>query len=533
MAQLAANTAVQVWALSISRQIAELLGGEIRLVSQVNLGSTFTLYLPQTYSGQRAGGRELLAGGRELLAGGRGTGGQGGRLGAAGGRELLAGGQTGISSLSPLSPPSPHPPLSPSPSPPIPPSPTPPTFTESAIEDDRQNILIGDRTLLIIEDDLNFARILLDLAREQNFKALVASRGDVGLAMAREFQPAAIMLDIRLPVMDGWTVLDRLKHDPNTRHIPIHIMTVEEGQKRSLQQGAIAYLQKPITSEALFHALRDIKTFVERGVKNLLVVEDNELQRRSIVELIGNGDVAITAVGTATEALTALNTTHFDCLVLDLGLPDMNGFDLIERIKQQANLGYLPIIIYTGKELTYQEETELRRISDTIIVKDARSPERLLDETSLFLHRLQSNLPIDQQLLLEQLRQSDPVLAGKKLLIVDDDIRNIFALTSLLEPYQMEILYAENGRDGITMLQNNPNINVVLMDVMMPGMDGYETMRAIRAIDEFKNLPIIALTAKAMKGDREKCIDAGASDYIAKPVDTEQLLSLLRVWLYR
>ncbi|MGI8502461.1 MAG: response regulator, partial [Hassallia sp.] len=499
--------------LSISRQIAQLLGGEIRLVSQLNQGSTFTLYLPQRRQG----------------AGSRGTGGQGGQ--GRQGRQGRQGDKQDNSSF----PPSPHPPLSPSSSPPLSPSPTPPvpTFTESAIEDDRQNIQSGDRTLLIIEDDLNFARILLDLAREQNFKALIASRGDVGLAMAREFQPAAIMLDIRLPVMDGWTVLDRLKHDPNTRHIPIHIMTVEEGQKRSLQQGAIAFLQKPITSETLFHALRDIKTFVERKVKNLLVVEDNELQRRSIVELIGNGDVAITAVGTATEALVALNTTHFDCLVLDLGLPDMNGFDLIERIKQQPNLGYLPIIIYTGKELTYQEETELRRISDTIIVKDARSPERLLDETSLFLHRLQSNLPISQQLLLEQLRQSDPVLGGKKVLIVDDDIRNIFALTSLLEPYQMEILYAENGTDGITMLQNNSDINVVLMDVMMPGMDGYETMQGIRALDEFKNLPMIALTAKAMKGDREKCIDAGASDYITKPVDTDQLLSLLRVWLYR
>jgi len=523
--------------LSISRQIAELLGGEIRLVSQLDQGSTFTLYLPQTYSllvqeSRRHGGRE---------SGGQGEGGSRALFAQRLGNERnvsvdkeshMTGGEVTSVEQSRVTRGQedkennsfPH----------LPPSPTPvATLTESAIEDDRQNIQSGDRTLLIIEDDLNFAKILLDLAREQNFKALVASRGDVGLAMAREFQPTAIMLDIRLPVMDGWTVLDRLKHDPNTRHIPIHIMTVEEGQKRSLQQGAIAYLQKPISSEALFYALRDIKTFVERPVKNLLVVEDNELQRRSIVELIGNGDVVITAVGTATEALAVLNTTHFDCLVLDLGLPDMNGFELIERIKQQPNLGYLPIIIYTGKELTYQEETELRHISDTIIVKDARSPERLLDETSLFLHRLQSNLPISQQLLLEQLRQSDPVLAGKKVLIVDDDMRNIFALTSLLEPYQMEILYAENGRDGITMLQNNSDINVVLMDVMMPGMDGYETMRAIRSLDQFKNIPMIALTAKAMKGDREKCIDAGASDYVAKPVDTEQLLSLLRVWLYR
>jgi CheY-like chemotaxis protein len=404
---------------------------------------------------------------------------------------------------------------------------------ENELEDDRELVQSGDRSLLIIEDDLNFARILLDLVREQGFKGLVALRGDVGLAMAQEFKPSAIVLDIRLPVMDGWMVLDRLKHDPATRHIPVHIMSVEEGLQRSLQQGAIAYLQKPVSNEALFSALSAIKQFIERPVKNLLIVEDDELQRRSLMELIGNGDVSTLSVGTGAEALEALRSEHFDCMVLDLGLPDMNGFDLLEQIKQDPNLNYLPIIVYTGKELTPQEETQLRRVSESIIVKDVQSPERLLDETTLFLHRIQANLPEAKQSVLEQLQQNDPVLVGKRVLIVDDDVRNIFALTSMLERYQMQVFYAENGRDGIRMLESTPGINLVLMDIMMPEMDGYETMQAIRDMETFAEIPIIALTAKAMQGDREKCIEAGASDYITKPVDIEQLLSLMRVWLYR
>jgi CheY-like chemotaxis protein/signal transduction histidine kinase/CHASE3 domain sensor protein len=474
--------------LSISREITRLLAGEIKLVSRLGEGSTFTLYLPQE---ERQGGE-----------GDKGTRGEG---------ELLLNTQN-------LEPKTQNSELL--------------LKHQTLITDDRENIQEGDRILLIVEDDINFARILLDMAQEQDFKCLVAINGNTGLALAREFRPSAILLDICLPGIDGWAVLDRLKHDPDTRHIPVHIMTAEEGKQRSLQQGAIAFLQKPIPNERISQALTKIKGFVERQVKNLLVVEDDENQRLSIGELIGNKDVITTAVGNGTQALEAIKSHHYDCVVLDLGLPDMTGFELIEQIKQLPNGETLPIIVYTARELTRAEETQLRRMAETIIIKDVRSPERLLDETALFLHRIQANLPAPKRLMLEELHSSDPILVGKKVLIIDDDVRNIFAITSLLERYEMQIMYAENGRDGIEVLQNNPDINLVLMDVMMPKMDGYETTSQIRQNNQFKNLPIIALTAKAMQGDREKCIEAGASDYITKPVDTEQLISLLRVWLY-
>ena len=387
--------------------------------------------------------------------------------------------------------------------------------------------------LLIVEDDENFARILLDLAREKGFKGVVAVRGDTGLALARHLKPDAITLDVELPELDGWTILDLLKHDPETRHIPVHMISVTEERQRALTRGAMAHVTKPVTKESLDEAFARIRGFVDRRVKNLLVVEDNDTERAAIVELIGNGDVKTTAVGGGEEALTALRQGPFDCIVLDLGLADMTGFELLEHMKSDPALARIPVIVYTGRELSKAAETELRRMAETIIIKDVKSPDRLLAETALFLHRVERNLPEPKRRMLEQLHRTDPLLRGKKVLIVDDDIRNIFALTSVLEHQQMEVLYAENGRDGIELLKKTPDVDVVLMDVMMPEMDGYEATRQIRSIGKFRTIPIIALTAKAMKGDREKCLEAGASDYIAKPVDTEQLTSLLRVWLYR
>jgi CheY-like chemotaxis protein len=308
-----------------------------------------------------------------------------------------------------------------------------------------------------------------------------------------------------------------------------------EQKREGLKAGAMAYLTKPVSKEALDSAFGRIASFIDTVPKSLLVVEDNEAQRQSIVELIAHDDVEISAVGSANEALEQLNQKHFDCMVLDLGLKagDMSGFDLLEKVKSDPDKQDLPIIIYTGKELSPEDETKIRKYAETIIVKDVKSPERLLDETALFLHRIEAKLPEQKRKMLEHLHDADSVVAGKNVLVVDDDVRNIFSLTSMLEDHGMVVRFAENGKQAIDQLKKDANVDVVLMDVMMPEMDGYETTRAIRAMDQFKTLPIIALTAKAMKGDREKCIAAGASDYITKPVDTEQLLSLLRVWLYR
>jgi CheY-like chemotaxis protein len=337
-----------------------------------------------------------------------------------------------------------------------------------------------------------------------------------------------------MPGIDGWAVLDRLKHHPDTRHIPVHIITGIRERQQGLKAGAIAYLEKPVAKEALEESFNKIATFIENQVKRLLVVEDDATQRQSMVELIAHEDVEITAVSSAEEALEKLGSMRFDCMVLDLGLGSgADGFQLLETVKSDPKMADLPIIIYTGKELSPEEDTRLRRFAETIIVKDVKSPERLLDETALFLHRVEARLPEQKRRMLERLHNTDAVFAGKRVLIVDDDVRNIFSLTSVLEEHGMNVDFAENGKDAIAKLEATEGIDLVLMDVMMPEMDGYETTRAIRERPKFRALPIIALTAKAMKGDREKCIAAGASDYITKPVDTEQLLSLMRVWLYR
>jgi HAMP domain-containing protein/CheY-like chemotaxis protein len=430
------------------------------------------------------------------------------------------------------------------------------------VGDDRDNLQPGDRKLLIVEDDEAFARILLDTARRQGFKGLVAVQGDIALAMASEYAPDAITLDLQLPLLDGWTVLDHLKRDPATRHIPVQVISVIDKERGSLVK-AISYLEKPVSREAIEGALAHMKSFAEREVRELLVVEDDETQRASIASLIGDMDVRITAVGTGEEALAKMKASHFDCMILDLGLPDMAGFDLLKKIKRQARHRDLPVIIYTGRDLSKQEEAQLKKYAATIIAKDGESADKLLEDTALFLHRVRktdepnlaaspsspSTPPASTAVAATALTEAPSVVAsspevpasstpapqastsgslgGRKVLVVDDDVRNIFALTSVLEDHGATVLFAENGREGIEVLEATPGIDIVLMDVMMPEMDGYETIEAIRASGRFPNLPIISLTAKAMAGDREKSMASGASDYITKPVDIEALVAAM------
>jgi HAMP domain-containing protein/CheY-like chemotaxis protein len=471
--------------LAISRELANLLGGEIQLRSRPGEGSTFTLYLPLIYVGSQGAAP----------------------AGAAPSRAEMYTLPSHAAARAPE--------------------------LVDYVPDDRRDIAAGDLVLLIVEDDPHYARVMADLARDAGFKVLVAMRGAEALSLAREHQPAAVSLDVFLPDMLGWTVLSRLKQDSATRHIPVQIVTLDEDKQHGLASGAFSFLNKPTTAAGLQEALGRIKAFAEPRRKHLLVVEDSPAEQLSITELLGHDDIDIETVGSGAEALACMKAGRPDCVVLDLRLPDMSGFEVLERLRDDGSLADTPVVVFTGRELTAEEDTRLHTMARSVVIKGVESPERLLDETALFLHRVVADLPIAKQAMLERLHSSDEDLVGRTVLLVDDDARNIFALSSVLERRGMKVLTATTGSEAVAAVEAEPDIALVLMDIMMPGMDGYQTIEAIRMNPAFRRLPIVALTAKAMKGDREKCLESGASDYLAKPVNTEQLLSALRMWLHR
>lgn len=478
--------------LSISRQLAISMGGEIALSSETGSGSTFTLYLP--VKGECALAPAMARPATPVPA-----------------RAAAPAPRTGETTAAKIKSTDPLP---------------------APIPDDRDTLQSGCKCILVIEDDLTFAAILADMVRGRGFAVLVAADGESGIALAERFQPSAIILDVMLPHIDGWGVMRRLKDNSQTRHIPVHFVTCLEERQKAMGMGAIGFVTKPVSSEQLDAVFGTLESAIEKTMKMLLIVEDDQNQANAMVALLEERNVTIRVADSGDKAIELLTTERFDCIVLDLGLADMGAFELLEELKKLDPERRIPVIIHTGRELTHEDERKLHHYAESIIIKGAKSPERLLNEVTLFLHLIETSLDPGKQRMIRSALDKEAMLEGKKILIVDDDMRNIFSLSSALSEKSITIYEAENGREALKQLDNYPDIDLVLMDIMMPEMDGYEAMRCIRKNPAFKNLPIIALTAKAMKGDREECLKAGASDYIPKPVDMDKLFSLLRVWLY-